>query len=110
LAASLALLLAIAVPLGIIMGHTLSDITQEQTIHMALTEHLPEGDHDLVQLEVSRNEEAVTIIATVRTANPFDQETADNLARALADELNQRVQLEIVFLPTLRAEEGTLTR
>jgi uncharacterized hydrophobic protein (TIGR00271 family) len=110
LVASLALLLAIAIPLGIIMGRTLSDIAQEQTVHATLAEHMPDGHHDLVQLEVSHHEQIVTVIATVRTAHPFDQDTADSLARVLADELEQRVQLEIVFLPTLRSEEGTATR
>ena len=105
-AASLLLLLVVAIPLGIIMAGTVRDATQERAVEAALIEHLAEGNGHLMALEVEREGAGLHIVATVRSAQSFDSEMVDDLAEALSERLGRAVQLEVVVLPVVRSGEG----
>jgi uncharacterized hydrophobic protein (TIGR00271 family) len=105
LAASVALLLIIAIPLGIIMGGIVRDAAQERAIETALDDYLTQEDLHLTALEISpvkRNE--LLVVATVRTAGQIDHETVVEMATLLGERLDRPVQLEIVSLPTVRSQ------
>jgi uncharacterized hydrophobic protein (TIGR00271 family) len=104
LIASLILLLAIAVPLAITMSGVVRDAAQERTVREVLTQHLTAGEEQLVALEVERNEADLLVVATVRSARPFDQEAVDGLAAALSRRLSRRARLEMVVLPVVRSD------
>jgi uncharacterized hydrophobic protein (TIGR00271 family) len=103
LVASLLLLLVIAIPLGIIMRSIVQDAAQEWVVREVLNEHLVTGDIRLVELEVEQDGEEVLVVATVQSADPFDQAVVDQVAGVLMKELEQRVQLEVVLLPVIRS-------
>ena len=103
LSASLLLLLAIAVPLGIIMAGIVQDSTQEQVARETIAHYLDTQDGQLVSLEIEKREMGLLIIATVRSTQPLDSKTADEVAGTLSDLLRRPVQLEIVILPIVRS-------
>jgi uncharacterized membrane protein len=103
MAASLILLLVIAVPLGVMMGRIVRDTAQEQMIWETLTGYLEAEGGRLVDLEVKQGREGLLVVATVRSIHSPDQEAVDHLAEALSGQLDRPVQLEVVVLPVLRS-------
>lgn len=45
----------------------------------------------------------IFVIATVRSARPFDQAVVDHLAKALNGRLDEPTTLEVVVLPAIRS-------
>jgi uncharacterized hydrophobic protein (TIGR00271 family) len=105
LAVFLVVLMAIAVPLGVIMVGIVREATQERIIETVLIEHLAaEKDQQLVTLEVTGETKSPLIVATIRSTRPFDQEKVDELARAVSERLGHPVQLEVVTLLVIHSE------
>jgi uncharacterized hydrophobic protein (TIGR00271 family) len=105
LAASMVLLLIIAIPLGVIMGGIVRDAAQERAIEAALSDYLAQEDLHLTALEISqakRNE--LLVIATVRAPRQVDHEMVVEIAARLGEQLDRPVELEIVSLPSIRSE------
>jgi len=103
-AASLSLLVVIAVPLGIMMASTLRDAAEQRTVEAVLVERLADRDSHLVALEIERGRTGLLVVATVRSTQPFGTEAVDDLAEALSEKLGRQVQLEMVIMPALRSE------
>jgi uncharacterized hydrophobic protein (TIGR00271 family) len=103
LIASLLVLLAIAVPLGIIFAGIVQKAAREQQIREAITEHLGASDSQLVALEVEQSETKLLVSVTVRSMQVAEQSTVDNLAQMLSERMNRSVQIELTVLPILRS-------
>ena len=103
LAASLFLLLVIAVPLGIIMGRSVQDASQERTIRGTFTQHLAGEDSRLVNLEIGQEGGNLLVVATVRSVETLDQGKIDEMAKVLSGQLGRSVRLEIVVLRAIRS-------
>ena len=100
--ASFLLLLAIAIPLGIIMADIVQSATQEQVTREAIAQYLGK-DSQLVSLEVEERESDLLVVATVRSTQSPGKETTDELAGMLSNLLHRPVQLEVVVLPIVRS-------
>jgi uncharacterized membrane protein len=105
LIASLLLLLAIAIPLGIIMSRVVRETAQEQKAQEILTQYVAAEDGRLVTLEVEHRKTGLLIVATVQSTQTVDQETVEDLEAALSRHMGYRVQLDMVVLPVVRARE-----
>jgi uncharacterized hydrophobic protein (TIGR00271 family) len=103
LVASLLLLLAIAIPLGITMAGIVQDAAQEQATRETITHHLEIKDDQLVSLEIEERKTNLLIVATVRSGQSLDKETADELAETLSELLHRPVRLEVVVLPVVHS-------
>jgi uncharacterized membrane protein len=101
----LVVLMAIAVPLGIIMVSIVQEAAQERNIEAVLIEHLAaEEDQQLVTLEITGEAKSPLIVATIRSTHPFDQEQVRELAQAVSERLGHSVRLEVVTLLVVRSE------
>jgi uncharacterized hydrophobic protein (TIGR00271 family) len=105
LIASLLLLLVISIPLGIILAGIVRDATTERAVEAALVRVLAEEEGQLMSLEIERGRTALLVVATVRSVQPFEQTTVDNLAQMLSDQLDARVQLELIVFPVVQSGE-----
>lgn len=103
LIASLLLVMAVAVPLGIIMADIVQDTAQEQVTREAITHLLEVKDGQLVSLEIEERETNLLVVATVRATQTLDRKTVEELAEALSELLRRPVQLEVVVLPIIRS-------
>jgi uncharacterized hydrophobic protein (TIGR00271 family) len=101
--ASLLLLLAIALPLGAVMGSIVRDAAQKQAAQEVLAEFAAARGSRLVDLEVTPREADLLIIATLQSAELFDHETVNEVRTVLSGQLGSPVQLEVVILPTIRS-------
>jgi uncharacterized membrane protein len=104
--ASLLLLLAIAIPLGIILSRIVQDAAREQTAREVILQRLPVSEEQLVDLEVERRSDYLLIVVTVRSTEVLDQEVVNTLANALREELEVDTQVELIVLPVIRSGEG----
>lgn len=97
------LLLVIAIPLAVTMGSIVRDTTAQQTIQEVLRTQIATQGGELVEFEYREESDGLLVIATVRSAQPFDQAAVDHLAEALSDRLNRPMTLEVVVLPVTRS-------
>ncbi|MBN1815244.1 MAG: TIGR00341 family protein [Anaerolineae bacterium] len=105
LAVFLVVLMAIAVPLGMIMVGIVREATQERIIEAVLIEHLAtEEGQQLVALEITEEATAPLIVATIRSPHLLDEERVNDLAQAVSERLGRPVQLEVVTLLIIRSE------
>jgi uncharacterized hydrophobic protein (TIGR00271 family) len=102
---SLLLLLAIAIPLGIIMNQTVREAAQEQKGQEILARYLAAQNSRLVSLEVEHTRSSLLIVATVHATHPIDEETVADLETTLSEQMDQPVQLDMVVLPIVRSRE-----
>jgi uncharacterized hydrophobic protein (TIGR00271 family) len=102
LVASLILLLAIAVPLGIIMQASARDAALEQRARTFLADEFEDPNH-VVSLEASEGEHGLAVVATVHSSESPDQSEVNSMAEALSQHLGHPVQLEIIVLPAIRS-------
>lgn len=94
----------IAIPLGLIMNGIITQTRQQQIIHQELTDHPLIHDGTILDIEREMRGDTLSIVATMRSTQPIDQETVDALSENLEQRLNQPLILEITTLPTLRSE------
>jgi uncharacterized membrane protein len=105
LAIFLVVLLAIAVPLGIIMVGIVREATQERIIETVLIENLAtEEGQQLVALEITEEATAPLIVATIRSPHLLDEERVSDLAQAVSERLGHPVKLEVITLLVIRSE------
>jgi uncharacterized hydrophobic protein (TIGR00271 family) len=105
LAVFLAVVLAIAIPLGVIMVGIVREATQERTIEAVLIENLAtEEGQQLIALEITEEATAPLIVATIRSPHLLDEERVGDLAQAVSERLGRPVQLEVVTLLVIRSE------
>jgi uncharacterized membrane protein len=105
LVASLLLLLVIAIPLGILMSRVIRDAAQEQNTREILSQYVAAVDGRLVALEMEQREADMLVVATVHTIRPVDRETVVDLEMILSKQLGLPVQLDMIVLPVIRAQE-----
>jgi hypothetical protein len=99
--------LVLAIPLGLIMGRTVRETTQEQAVFNSLTRELAANEAHLVDLEVVRGGADLLVVATVRSAQPVDVEMADALVDMLREQLDDPVRLELIVLPVIYSGDGS---
>ncbi len=98
------LVFLITIPLVFIMNGIIKQTREQQTIERVLLESpLTEG-MSIINIERTQSREKLLISATVRSTEPLDQETVNDLAVALENELDHPLDLDIIFLPTIRSE------
>jgi uncharacterized hydrophobic protein (TIGR00271 family) len=105
LVGSLLLLLAIAIPLGIIMNQTVREAAQEHMGQEILARYMATQDSRLVALDVERTRSSLLIVATVHATHPIDEETVSDLEATLSEQMDQPVQLDVIVLPIVRSRE-----
>jgi uncharacterized hydrophobic protein (TIGR00271 family) len=105
LAIFLVVLLAIAVPLGVIMVNIVREAAQERIIEAVLIENLAtEEGQQLVALEITEEATSPLIVATIRSPHLLDEERVGDLAQAVSERLGHPVQLEVITLLVIRSE------
>ena len=104
LAASLLLVLVIAIPLGVIMASTLRSAAEERAVEVTISEHLTGEVGQLVSLEIGREPAHLLVVATVRSSEGVPPEVVNDLASGLSSRLGRPVQLEVVVLPVIRSD------
>lgn len=97
------LVIVIAIPLGVIMGGIVRETALQRSIQEVLEESLIAREGEVVSFDYRQAEESLTIVATVRSFRPADQESVDAIAAELEDRLERRVTLEVVILPVIRS-------
>jgi uncharacterized hydrophobic protein (TIGR00271 family) len=97
------LVLVIAVPLGVIMGGIVRETTERQAIQEVLKAQVATQGAELVAFEYRMEQDGLVVVATVRSAQPFDQTAVDHLAEALSERLGRPMTLEVVVLPAIRS-------
>jgi uncharacterized membrane protein len=98
------LVFMITIPLAIIMNGIIKQTREQQTIERVLLESPLTEDMSIINIERAQSRDKLLISATVRSTEPLDQETVNDLAIALENELNRPLDLDIIFLPTIRSE------
>jgi uncharacterized membrane protein len=99
------LVLVIAIPLVAIMGGIVRDTATQQSIQEVLERYAAAQEAELVAFEYRTEQDGLVVIATVRSAQPFDQTVVDHLAEALSGRLDRPMTLEVVALPVIRSTE-----
>jgi APA family basic amino acid/polyamine antiporter len=97
------LLLVVAIPLAVIMGGIVRDTAARQAIQEILKAQVASQGGELVEFEYREQRDGLVVIATVRSAQPFDQPVVDHLAEALSERLDRPMTLEVVVLPVTRS-------
>jgi uncharacterized hydrophobic protein (TIGR00271 family) len=93
----------ITIPLGLIMNGIIKQTRQQQIIQQTLTEHPLIKDETILDIERDTSARTLTIIATIRSAQPLDQDAVDVLKDTLEERLNQPLFLEIITLPSVKS-------
>ncbi|TEU13061.1 MAG: TIGR00341 family protein [Anaerolineales bacterium] len=97
------LLLVVAIPLAVIMSGIVQDTAVRQAIQEVLKEQIASQGGELVEFEYREERNELVVIATMRSAQPFDQAAVDHLAEALSGRLDRPMTLEMVMLPVTRS-------
>jgi uncharacterized hydrophobic protein (TIGR00271 family) len=103
LAISLLLVLLVAIPLGVILMGSVRTATQQRVVETALGEYLTARNAELVEFEIEQVEDELLVVAVVRSTETLEQQAIDELAQTLRAALRQRVGLDVVVLPIIRA-------
>ena len=98
------LVFMITIPLAIIMNGIIKQTREQQTIERVLLESPLTEDMSIINIERAQSQDKLLISATVRSTEPLDQETVNDLATTLENELNRPLDLDIIFLPIIRSE------
>ena len=86
------------------MNGIIKQTREQQTIERVLLESPLTEDMSIINIERAQSRDKLLISATVRSTEPLDQEGVNDLAIALENELNRPLDLDIIFLPTIRSE------
>jgi uncharacterized hydrophobic protein (TIGR00271 family) len=97
------LLLVIAIPLAVIMNGIVRETAARQAIQEVLKAQVAAQEGELVEFEYREERDGLLVIATVRSAQSFDQVVVDHLAEALSGRLDRPMTLEVVVLPVTRS-------
>jgi len=97
------LLLVIAIPLAVIMNGIVRETAARRAIQEVLKEQITTQGGELVEFEYREERDGLVVIATVRSALPFEQAAVDHLAEALSGRLDEPTTLEVVVLPVTRS-------
>jgi hypothetical protein len=71
-----------------------------------LKEQIATQGGELVEFEYREERDGLLVIATVRSAQLFDQAAVDHLAEALSGRLDRPTTLEMVVLPVTRSGDS----
>jgi uncharacterized hydrophobic protein (TIGR00271 family) len=97
------LVLAIAIPLGVVMGGIVQDTAMQGAIHEVLSERALAQQGELVEFEYRSEQDGLVVVATLRSAHPIEQVAVDAIAAALRERLDHPVTLEIIALLVTRS-------
>jgi uncharacterized hydrophobic protein (TIGR00271 family) len=98
------LVFLITIPLAIIMKGIIKQTREQQAIERVLLESPLMEDMSIVDIERTQDRNQLLISATVRSSEPLVQETVNELAQALENELNRPLDLDLIILPIIRSE------
>lgn len=98
------LVFLITIPLAIIMNGIIKQTREQQTIERVLLESPLTEEMSIINIERTQSRDKLLISATVRSSDPLDQETVNDLALILENELDRPLDLDIIFLPTIRSD------
>jgi uncharacterized membrane protein len=98
------LVFLITIPLAIIMNGIIKQTREQQTIERVLLESPLTEEMSIINIERTQSRDKLLISATVRSSDPLDQETVNDLALTLENELDRPLDLDIIFLPTIRSD------
>ena len=104
LLASVLLLFAVAVPLGVIMDGIVKDTARESLAWEIISAQVEVEGSRVTALEMDRTDAGLLILVTVHSVHTFDREVLSRLADALSERLRQPVQLRMVVLPVISSE------
>ncbi len=98
------LVFLITIPLAIIMNGIIKQTREQQTIERVLLESPLTEEMSIINIERTQSRDKLLISATVRSSDPLNQETVNDLALTLENELDRPLDLDIIFLPTIRSD------
>ncbi len=98
------LVFLITIPLAFIMNGIIKQNREQQTIERVLLESTLTEEMSIINIERVQSQDKLLISATVRSTEPLNQETVNDLAAALENELDRPLDLDIIFLPIMRSE------
>ncbi len=102
LAVSLALLLAISVPLGIFLVQTVRDGQRQQTVSEVLTREASAAGATLADFDLQRDGKGFRVEATLYAPSPPDRSTVRDIQSELSRAVGAPVRLEVVVIPVAR--------
>jgi len=89
--------------LAVIMNGIVRETAARQAIQEVLKAQVAAQEGELVEFEYREERDGLLVIATVRSAQSFDQVVVDHLAEALSGRLDRPMTLEVVVLPVTRS-------
>jgi uncharacterized membrane protein len=102
LAATLALLLAISIPLGFFLVQTIRDGQRQQAVSRVLEEEAPAINAQLESFDVEHVGKTFQVTATFYAPSPPDRNTVKHIQNALSQAIGAPVYLELVVIPVAR--------
>jgi uncharacterized hydrophobic protein (TIGR00271 family) len=102
LAATLALLLAISIPLGFFLVQTIRDGQRQQEVSRVLEEEAPAINAQLESFDVEHIGKTFQVTATFYAPSPPDRNTVKDMQSALSRAIGAPVHLEVVVIPVAR--------
>jgi uncharacterized membrane protein len=94
------LVFIITIPLALIMNGIIRQTQDQKTIEDVLLASEVSAELSVMDVEWSKSGDQLTITATVRSTDPFDQLMVDEMAEELEEALQRPLTLEIITLPT----------
>lgn len=98
------LVFLITIPLAIIMNGIIKQTREQKAIERIMLESPFAEDINILDIERTQSRDKLLISATIRSPKPLDQQSVDDLARALEEELSRPLTLDIITLPVIRSE------
>jgi uncharacterized membrane protein len=102
LAASLVLLLAVSVPLGLFLVSTVRENQRQQAVARVLSQEARTADARLVEFEIQPQGSGFYVVATFYAPRPPDRSTVTRIQGELTRSLEVPVRLEILVVPIAR--------
>jgi uncharacterized hydrophobic protein (TIGR00271 family) len=102
LAASVVLLLAVSIPLGLFLVSTIQDGRRQQVVSRILSQEATTADARLIEFEIQPQAGGFYVVATLYAPRPPDRSTVGRLQDELSRSFRAPVRLEIVVVPIIR--------
>jgi uncharacterized hydrophobic protein (TIGR00271 family) len=98
------LVVMITIPLGFIMRGIIQDNREDQTIQSVIQESPLVEEITALEIDRSREDDTLSINATLRTSSPVSQENVDSLRRLIEEKIDRPATLDIIILPVIRSQ------
>ena len=94
------MIILITIPLGVIMNGVIRQTREQSKVDQIISNHPLTEEATVVDIERTRENDRLYLIATLRSEQPLDQAAVDALAQSLRTELDRPLTLEVITLPT----------